>query len=470
VTTRETVSESGAGSSDSGADRDRSAALALAAARRTERLVGVFVLVLAGLLIVATSGYAIGKLSAWPPAGSLARYWLGGNRVVELSAPRGWVVAGEPVFSQLTDGEWSQVAYVETVRPTELVKGELVKGTGGAEETVVLRWHAPELDPDACEVLAYQYRGTMAETLQVLFPPAKREAVLEKLVAAFADSGETLSTHFLPLVERGVRESLPVIEAEWMAALERNREGWQAIGESHKDEWLRRLVPLAKDPVIPIARLHLEPTFQQIGRELWDRASLWRFTWRALYDRTPLPRRDLTREEWDRFVEEEVVPVIEAHADDIALATQATILQIARNPRVRAELGESFADLADDPRVRQWLTTVLRETLVDSPAVRQVWIDVWTGDEARVAYEAIGTQIEPFVRELGGEIFGTPQRGIDPGFARVLRHQILGKDRRWLIASEAAREPRPDGETARVIRRGSGDPTYPLLPPVIPQE
>lgn len=469
MTTRETVSETVAGSPGSGADRDRLAADALAASQRTERLVGGFVLVLVGLSVVATSGYAIAKLSAWPPAGSLTRYWLGGNRVVELSAPRGWVVAGEPVFSQLTDGEWSQVAYVETVRPTEL--GNVA---GGKDDTVVLRWHAPELDPDACDVLAYQHRGTLAETLEVLFPPAKREVIREQLVAAFADSGETLSTHFLPLVERGVRESLPVIEAEWIAALERNREGWRAIGESHKDEWLRRLVPLAKDPVIPIARSHLEPTFQQIGRELWDRASLWRFTWRALYDRTPLPRRDLTREEWARFVEEEVVPVIEAHADDIAVATQATILQIAGNPRVRAALGETFSDLADDPRVRQWLTTVLRETLVDSPAVRQVWIDVWTGDEARVAYEAIGIQIEPFVRELGGEIFGTPQRGIDPGFARVLRHQILGKDRRWLVASEEAREPRADGataaETARVIRRGSGDPIYPLLPPVVPEE
>lgn len=431
--------------------------------RRAELLAGRIAIGLVIALVVAVTTDSVRRLRQWEPASSLTGYWFGGNRIVEMAAPRGWVLVGEPIFHQGPTGKWSQVGYVERVGPGER-----------STESVFVRWHAAELDPRAHEVAAYEYRGSLIETLQVMFPPEKREVIRERLVAAVAESGETLGSQLLPLVERGVRESLPVFEREWIAAFERHRDGWQAIGSRHKDEWLSRLVPLAKDPVIPIARQQLEPTFQQIGRELWDRASLWRFTWRAIYDRTPLPRRDLTREEWARFVEEEVIPVIESHADDIAVATQATLLQIVRHPQVRAELGETFADLADDPEVRNWLVELLRETLVDSPAVRQVWLDVWTGEEARAAFSRVGDRIEPLVRELGGELFGTPATGIDPGFARVLRHQILGKDRRWLIASaRAGGEPGAGAVVAdspQVIRRGTGDPTYPLLPPVAAED
>ena len=44
----------------------------------------------------------------------------------------------------------------------------------------------------------------------------------------------------------------------------------------------QRLVPLAREEILPIIREHGEPTAQEIGRELWDRASLWRDTlWSA---------------------------------------------------------------------------------------------------------------------------------------------------------------------------------------------
>jgi hypothetical protein len=43
-------------------------------------------------------------------------------------------------------------------------------------------------------------------------------------------------------------------------------------------------------------------------------------------------------------------------------------------------------------------------------------------------------RLEPVVRSIGDEIFGTRDGGIDPDFARVLRNQILGKDRRWVVA------------------------------------
>jgi hypothetical protein len=247
-----------------------------------------------------------------------------------------------------------------------------------------------------------------------------------------------------------------------MAAMERHRGELNELSSRWKDEWINnRLVPLAKDRVLPIAQEHAEPLIREIGRELWNRASLWSFTWRAVYDKTPLPRKDLMREEWERFVREEAIPVIESHSEEIAIAIQRTLADIAKNPQIRGELGSAVSSLVDDPQSRRLIGVLLRETLIDNPKVRQVWIDVWTSNQAQAAFDRAGDLVEPLVRNLGDEIIGSPERGIDPGFARVLRHQILGKDRRWIIAEEVFRDDLYDSQRIEV---GFGDANYPLLP------
>ena len=52
--------------------------------------------------------------------------------------------------------------------------------------------------------------------------------------------------------------------------------------------------------------------------ELWNRVSLWRFTWRYAYDRIPLlPNRVKFRDEFHRFVDKEALPVLAEHSDEI---------------------------------------------------------------------------------------------------------------------------------------------------------
>ena len=65
---------------------------------------------------------------------------------------------------------------------------------------------------------------------------------------------------------------------------------------------------------------------------------IWRFGWRAAYDRSPLPRRDLVQQEWDRFVEQDAIPVFDQHMDEIVAAVQQTIAEIAANQAVTEEL------------------------------------------------------------------------------------------------------------------------------------
>ncbi len=191
--------------------------------------------------------------------------------------------------------------------------------------------------------------------------------------------------------------------------------------------------------MLPIIRKHGEPVAREVGEELWQRASVWSFGWRIVYDKSPLPQKDLTNQEWTRFVNEEAIPVFEAHADEIAAAVRQSITEIANDPEVRKELAEAADVMASDPESQKLLRTILQESLVENQELHGVWREAWTSAEATRALEAAGNRIEPLVREIGDELLGTPDGGIEPGFARLLRNQILRKDQRWLVARSSAR-------------------------------
>ena len=74
---------------------------------------------------------------------------------------------------------------------------------------------------------------------------------------------------------------------------------------------------------MPIVQKHGQPPAEEIGQEIWNRASLWRFGWRAVYDKTPFTDKDLVEKEWKRFVKQEAVPVIESKMDSIVSAIPA---------------------------------------------------------------------------------------------------------------------------------------------------
>ena len=62
------------------------------------------------------------------------------------------------------------------------------------------------------------------------------------------------------------------------------------------------------------------------------------------------------------------------------------------------------------------------------------WKDIWSSDQAQQAFELAGDRLEPVIRKIGDDLIGSREQGINPNFARVLRSQILGKDRQWIVA------------------------------------
>lgn len=360
---------------------------------------------------------------------------------------------GDPVFMQMAGDQWTQVGSVQE--------------SDSQPDSFALAWYG---DQPAKEIdfTSHFQTGRLDEVIATMLPPEQRDRISAKVSTLMKRHGEEMAESILPLLKESLRQSMPVIELAIQESVARHRDEIDELGARWNDEIVReQLVPLAREEILPIVRQHAEPVVEDMGRQLWDRASLWRFGWRAVYDKSPLPKQDLVQDEWDRFVEEEAVPILESHTDEMVDAVQKTVRGIAKNTRVRSELGKVASDLASDPASKQLLATILRETLIDNDSLRDVWQSVWTSDEAKQILNRVGNRIEPVVREIGDELFGTPETGINANFARVLRQQILGKDRRFVIARRR-QESKNEGpiiptDSPIVIQRSGQPMAYPVV-------
>lgn len=414
--------------------------------RSSLRVVGIVFWIAAA----AVAALAINAPRKHSPAGqtSAIRYLASRMERIEVVDTNNWIQVNDPVFVRAEGGDWYQAGHMEA-------------SSSDDPQRLVMAWYAHDLPGAPCRLTAYRNRGQLGEVIQIMFPPEKRRQIQVRLEQAFEQHGDELMQSILPLVQQSLEESMPAIEAEFREAVEHNRDDIDRLLSRWNEELIdQRLIPLARREVMPIVRQHGQPLAETIGRELWDRASLWRFGWRAAYDRSPLPQRDLLQQEWDRFVEDEAIPVFERHMDEVVDVVQRTLADIVANRAVTDELTEVARSLAVDPEAQRLLQAVLRESIVENPRLHQVWREVWNSPAAERARELAGEKLEPVVRQIGDDLFGTPEQGINPDFARVLRNQILGKDRRWIVATPI---PSDEINSPRTIWTSGETMPYPLV-------
>lgn len=393
---------------------------------------------------------AVGSAPPPPTSRQVFDYLTVRSRQLGLSLPDVPLREGDPIFTRDPAGQWIQAGYVTDIDSRPLTR--VARAT----------WYAGVVDPQRCEFSYHYNRGRLADIVQTLLPPEKREKIQQLIREAIELDGDEIAAAMQPIVTRSLRESVPVVERALKESVARHRDEIEQLGERYRQAILEeRLLPLVREEVMPIVREHAEPVAQTIGRELWDSASIWRFGWRALYDRAPLPGRDLLKEEWDRFVQEEAVPIVERHMDEVIEAQRNILIDISKNPRVREELREVASELANDPELQKLVTAIVRESIIENRELREVWAENWQSEDAQAALQLTGRRLEPVVRQIGDELFGTREDGISPSFARVLRHQVLGKDRRWITADPATEVQHREG-TIPVSIAPPGDP-FPLL-------
>jgi hypothetical protein len=368
---------------------------------------------------------------AW--AGELLRFWTSPRVTVELRLPAPTEVAvGDPIFTSDGSGALTQVG--ELVLLTR--DGQALSDTAAASTVpqAMLYPIAPRLSADASLTL-YTTPDSIVWVVNTLLTTERRDQITQELrLAINAHQDEILAT-LKPLVEKTLTDAVQVIEQDLPGAIRRRRGELESLGAKYQREIVEKeLLPLVKSELWPLVRRRAEPLANEVGREMWERVSVWRFAWRAAYDRSVLlPEKKLVEQEMQRFVKKEAMPILERHTDDFTALLKEVLQEASHNEAVKAGVRRSFAHLASDPELRRFVWDVVDEVMIDNPRLREALERNWTSPEAAAALQFAGERLEPTVRRIAELVFGTFHDGITPEFAQVLRTQILAKDRRWFL-------------------------------------
>ena len=294
---------------------------------------------------------------------------------------------------------------------------------------------------------------TAAWILRTLLPP-------EKLEILAREWNETLLTHrdevfasLNPLITRFVLTMEEVVIAALPAAIEARRAELSALGTRLHEEVIRKeLTPLLRDQLWPVIEERTRPTLTAIQDEMLKKIPVWGITWRLLYDKLPLTQQNALRRELDRFWQVEAAPILKAHAEDFLAIAQDVVKEAAKNPEVGAAFRRGFDRLVQDGELKHEARHFLQATVLDNPRFHEAMRELWASPEFSRAVDGLSRFLEPFARRMGDLVLGTRGGGITPEFARVLRSQILEKDRRWILLEEieASAGGEPLGPGARI--------------------
>lgn len=331
--------------------------------------------------------------------------------------------SGDPVFVQ--DGQLGlQFAGEITSIVSQKPEGTLAS----------IRWRAKGTPPANPEVVYYETPKSLIWVAQTLLPAEKRQVVIRKLFDFYERESPKLGERITPIVQDVFTKSLPLIEKSAIEYLRSDEERLAKIGARYQDTLVqKKLIPLIKHEVMPIVERHAEPVVEEIGSELWNRASLWRFGWRYAYDSLPLTNRGLVQQEWRRFVEQEAIPVFEDHLDEIIEVQKKIVVDTVSNPAVRNAAQESLGMLIEDSELRIVLSDCLHHAILDNKELQNALRTALKSKQAEALAEQFEASFQPLADEIGAELFGTQESGLTPELVAVLRSQILGKDQRWVV-------------------------------------
>ena len=354
----------------------------------------------------------------------LWRFATGPRRVVELEFdPSCRPQIGDPVF--VIDGP----------QPARQV-GELIgvsRCESGPRGQAVFYSSAPRIGADA-RLTYHEPPYSMEWVLRTMLTESKRRQLTAELNSAFVRHRADLLGVLRPVVEDSLREAFSLLKQDLPRAFEQRRAELERLGGKYEQEIVEReLVPLLQSEVWPIVRKHAEPAVTELSRDLWERVSLWRFGWRYTYDVLPLARKNLAQKEWERFLQEEVVPILQEHTDEFVQIQQRILVETAQNPKIRAVVTENLSRVIDDPQMHRIAWNVIEEVVMQNPRLKAVFDKHWRSEKTKQALRITAQRMEPTAVRIGELLLGTPRGGITPEFARVLRNQILRKDRRWLV-------------------------------------
>jgi hypothetical protein len=345
------------------------------------------------------------------------------------------LAVGDPVYAALPQG-LALLGEVEALLEGDAVRPLLHAGPGDGvrEARIRLRAGGPEGPRRGARARLIQVPQTASWVLRTLLPPDKVAQIAVEWNRTLLAHREEIFQALRPVASDLLLDLEEVIQKDLPPALEARRLELSAIGRRLQTEVLEpEFRPLFETELLPIIQRRAQPTLDAIGEEVWQRLPLWGFTWRFLYQTIPLTSDRMLKSEVNRFWREETLPILRAHAGDFLGILEDILKEGADSPRMSGAFKRTFDRVLLDPELQHQLRLVFQEVILDNPQFHQAMARRWESPEVARALEVLGRRLEPMVRRIGDIVLGTRGGGITPEFARVLRTQILEKDRRWVL-------------------------------------
>jgi hypothetical protein len=393
-------------------------------------------------------------------SGELLRWLVGVNRDYSAAAESTLILApNDPIFLKNAEGRLVQIGRVRTA--FGLTQDPVTT------QSAILLMDEQQLRSVCPGSFSLEYHTTPTSldwVAKTLISPDRRDEIAEILARDWKLQSAQVLSRLEPILVRGLQKIAVAVEAELPAVLDRHRPDFARLADRYQGELVQqKIVPLVRQEILPIVEQEIRPVALQLGRELWDRVSLWSFTWRYLYDVSPLPERNAVRREFERFLADEVTPALESRTEIFVAVTERIVARISANQEVRRVVRESLRSAATDAELQKVVGSILHDLFLDNSALHRALKDYLAGDEVRSALEVATSNFEPSARAIGTAVFGSRTEGITAEFSRVMRTQILLKDRRWLVVvPESGAAGVQDDEAAITIRFSVSDAEFPL--------
>ena len=383
-----------------------------------------------GALWLAVQGTNANERKSLADVVSGVNQWLIGARSEQVARSETEIVLspGDPVLMRQADGKFRQVGLVRNHFSPE------PKEAWTRQASVVFYDSAVANCPDGFLLEYHTTPTSLGWVVRTMVPPDKQQEIARLIADDWKTHSAEIMVQLQPVVEKSIAHSVQAIEAELPDIIQNHRSEFGELADRYQAEIIRRqIVPLVRNEILPIVEEEVTPMASELAKDLWERVSLWSFTWRYLYDVSPLPEKNAVKSEFERFLDEEVRPQLESRSDQFVAITQQIISRVSRNERVRNVIRENLRKISSDPELQSIIWSVVQESIVQNDTLKNSLRDYWKSDEVQAALQVANVRFEPTVRAIGDTIFGNRESGISPEFSRVLRSQILLKDRRWLV-------------------------------------
>ena len=165
--------------------------------------------------------------------------------------------------------------------------------TGNLRAIVAL--YSADAPPDATThtLTFYETSEAAGWMVQTLLPPEKRKLVAAEIAAAYQDHSAEILAALKPVVQDTLRDVASMVEAELPTVIARHKSEIEDLGGKYQVEIVqKKLLPLVKEEIWPVARERAVPLANKIGKQVWERVSVGTFAGKFLIDRLPFTDGD----------------------------------------------------------------------------------------------------------------------------------------------------------------------------------